>query len=63
MAQKIRCPFCFEKFDVIFYLEDGETQTTVHDCDICCHPIDLTATWDSEREKFKIAVTQSSGFD
>jgi Cysteine-rich CPXCG len=63
MKKKIQCPFCFEKFAVEFYPEDGESQDVVYDCEVCCHPIDLKLNWDHELEKFIVDVQKSSGFN
>jgi hypothetical protein len=38
----VQCPFCFETFLVPVTAHDGQTQKFVYDCEICCHPIDLT---------------------
>lgn len=62
MNARIQCLFCFEKFSVQFFLEDGETQETIYDCEVCCHPLELTANWDPDREKFSVEVKQGAGF-
>jgi Cysteine-rich CPXCG len=63
MAQKVQCPFCFEKFSVTLYPEDGETQDVTYDCEVCCHPIEIKAQWNHDLEKFVLLAEKSSGFD
>ena len=60
---KVQCPFCFEKFSVTFYIEDGEFQEVTYDCEVCCHPIEIKAHWNPDLEKFKLEAEKSSGFD
>lgn len=63
MKKKIQCPFCFERFAVELFPEDGTQQEIVYDCEICCHPIDLHASWDEDLGKFHVDIRRSSGFD
>ena len=48
MTVTVQCPFCFETFSILLYREDGETQELVYDCEVCCHPIELIATWNEQ---------------
>jgi Cysteine-rich CPXCG len=59
----VQCPFCREVFSVNLYLEDGESQEMVYDCEICCHPIELAAQWNADTESFVVETQKSSGFD
>ena len=43
---EIRCPFCNEKFQIPIYIDDGKSQSFVYDCEICCRPINLIASYD-----------------
>lgn len=36
---KIHCPFCNEKIWMEFYPEDGLSQQSIIDCEVCCKPI------------------------
>lgn len=63
MAQKVQCPFCFERFSITLYLEDGENQDVTYDCEVCCHPIEIKAQWNDSRKKFELDAEKSSGFD
>ena len=63
MVQKVQCPYCFEKFSITLYVEDGETQDITYDCEVCCHPIEIKATWNPDREKFNLYTEKSSGID
>lgn len=62
MAQKVQCPFCFEKFALSLFIEDGETQEITYDCEVCCHPIEIVAQWNPDRQKFVLSAEKSSGF-
>jgi hypothetical protein len=44
----IQCPFCFETFSLPTSSKEGETQNFVYDCEVCCHPIDITLHYDGE---------------
>jgi sarcosine oxidase delta subunit len=35
----IQCPFCGEDIWIEFYPQDGATQDTIVDCEVCCAPI------------------------
>ncbi len=62
MQQKIRCPFCLEKFSLEIYPEDGDNQDLTYDCEICCHPIDIGAHWNEDLQKFTLDIRRSTGF-
>ncbi len=62
MECKVRCPFCREKFSIEVYKEDGENQDFVWDCEVCCHPIDISAHWDQGHERFSLR-TGRDGWD
>lgn len=36
---QVQCPFCGEIIWMEFYPEDGSSQETVIDCEVCCNPI------------------------
>lgn len=36
---QVQCPFCGEIIWMEFYPEDGTSQETVIDCEVCCNPI------------------------
>jgi hypothetical protein len=58
----IRCPFCLEGQTVLIETDGGESQFFVSDCEVCCHPMDVSANWSEESQKFKVRVAPSSGF-
>ena len=62
MQKKIKCPFCLEKFEVIFDEEEKEGDVLIIDCEICCHPIDVMVSRDPETGKVRLLVDRSSGF-
>jgi hypothetical protein len=39
----ITCPFCWEQLDILLD-PSVEHQQYTEDCQVCCHPIDLTVT-------------------
>jgi hypothetical protein len=63
MTANVQCPFCFETFPLELYPEDGETQELVYDCEVCCHPIEINATWNEDGQNFELDIQRSSGFD
>lgn len=63
MTKRIQCPYCFEKFRIDFYPEEGQSQELIYDCEICCHPIEIKAYWDAENEKMVLDVQKSTGFN
>lgn len=63
MNSRIQCPFCLERFSIQIHREDGEWQDLVYDCEICCHPIDIKASWDEDLDRFQLTIERSSGFD
>ncbi len=63
MQRRVQCPFCFEKFSIEIFIEDGEFQEIIYDCEVCCHPIEIRANWDMDQERFVMDVQRSTGFD
>ncbi len=39
--QEIQCPYCWERFTLLVDPSEGESQSFVYDCEICCQPIDV----------------------
>ncbi|MCG5055308.1 MAG: CPXCG motif-containing cysteine-rich protein [Myxococcales bacterium] len=52
MNETVTCPFCGEPTEVMIDVEPESTgtQSFVQDCDVCCHPMDVTAHVDDEGE-------------
>jgi hypothetical protein len=44
----VQCPYCGENIWVQFYPEDGASQETIMDCDVCCAPISFKVKFDHE---------------
>ncbi len=42
-----QCPYCWEKISMLLE-RTIELQTYVEDCEICCNPIQITASFESE---------------
>lgn len=40
-STSITCPVCFETFEILLDLSAGNKQSFVHDCEICCNPIQV----------------------
>lgn len=49
---QVQCPFCGEVIWMEFYPEDGQTQETVVDCEVCCNPIQYTVRFTNDGEAF-----------
>ena len=43
---RITCPFCWQSIDIEDLLPTDEPVDFVTDCEVCCRPIRVTATWD-----------------
>ncbi|WII70907.1 CPXCG motif-containing cysteine-rich protein [Bdellovibrio sp. 22V] len=63
MEYKVQCPFCREKFGMEIYHEDGDDQEFVYDCEVCCRPIDVHASWDDSHQRFSLRINRGPGFD
>ena len=44
----VACPYCGEEVELAIDPGGGATQQYVEDCEVCCRPMNLTVTWDSE---------------
>lgn len=53
---EITCHFCFEKINLELFIEEGEKQDFITDCEVCCHPLHITAEWNEEDEDFEVEV-------
>jgi hypothetical protein len=53
---EITCHFCFEKINLELFIEEGEKQDFITDCEVCCHPLHIIAEWNEEEEGFDIEV-------
>jgi hypothetical protein len=59
---RIKCPFCFEKQEVLVEPDDGEVQNLIIDCEVCCHPMDIHVVWNDEKKIYQAQSDKSSGF-
>ncbi len=39
--RQIQCPYCWESFEILIDPSEGEDQSFVYDCEVCCRPIDV----------------------
>lgn len=44
-----KCPYCFEKISMILDLSVEDTQTYIEDCEVCCRPIQISYSVQSEK--------------
>lgn len=52
---EFNCPYCGEINYTDVYLSDGKAQEFIHDCEVCCKPIEVIVNFDNEGNlKFEI---------
>jgi DNA-directed RNA polymerase subunit RPC12/RpoP len=49
--REIQCPYCWERFTLLIDRSEGEEQSFVYDCEVCCRPIDVSVRIDGEEIK------------
>ncbi len=59
----IQCPFCFVRQTILVEPDGGESQATVSDCEVCCHPMDIAIRWSEQEQAFTATANKSSGFN
>lgn len=47
---QVMCPYCGEMIWQEFYPDDGRSQETIIDCEVCCSPIFYRVNFDSDGE-------------
>lgn len=52
----IKCHYCFETIPLEIFREEGDSQEFTLDCEVCCHPLHITAEWNEETETFDVEV-------
>ena len=52
----VTCPFCFESIEVTLFVEEGEKQEFITDCEVCCNPILVKARWDNSIDDFEVTL-------
>ncbi len=50
----LTCPFCFESFWIEVDPSGGPSQNWIYDCEVCCRPIEVQATWDEDAENYVV---------
>jgi len=60
---QIQCPYCSIKQWIEIDPTEGETQSLIIDCEVCCRPIEIAALWDEERQSYRGQANRSSGLD
>lgn len=46
----IQCPYCGEYIDIVVDLSMGDQQSYIEDCQVCCRPINLMISVNSQGE-------------
>jgi hypothetical protein len=49
----IQCPYCWESFSILVDPSEGEDQSFVYDCEVCCRPIDVHVRIEGENVKIR----------
>jgi hypothetical protein len=47
-AFTITCPYCWQQIDIEAPFPSATPVEFVTDCEVCCRPIRVVATWDAE---------------
>ena len=56
LFMNIICHFCFETIPLEIFVEEGEKQDFIVDCEVCCHPLHIIAEWNDDNEEFEVEV-------
>ena len=56
LIMNIKCHFCFETIPLEIFVEEGEKQDFIVDCEVCCHPLHIIAEWNDEDGEFEVEV-------
>jgi hypothetical protein len=51
-----QCPFCGEPISIPVDPGGGEQQETWVDCEVCCRPILVRASWDADAEEYSVSL-------
>ncbi|MBC7385099.1 MAG: CPXCG motif-containing cysteine-rich protein [Cryobacterium sp.] len=51
--KEIQCPYCWESFSILVDPSEGEEQSFVYDCEVCCRPIDVEVIVRGENVKIR----------
>ncbi len=54
---QLTCHYCFEPFTLTLFIEDGEEQEFITDCEVCCHPLQINAVWNEDEGRFSVDVS------
>jgi hypothetical protein len=46
--REIQCPYCWESFTLLVDPSEGDEQSFVYDCEVCCRPIDVVVRVEGE---------------
>jgi hypothetical protein len=51
--RQIQCPYCWEYFEIMVDASEGDDQSFVYDCEVCCRPIDVQVRIQGESIKIR----------
>ncbi|TYP93324.1 Cysteine-rich CPXCG [Fodinibius salinus] len=58
-SAEYHCAYCGERNRTFVDPSQGDTQTYIEDCQVCCRPNKLSVSYDKWNEKFIIQSRQS----
>ena len=63
MSDEIRffCPYCGEENITDIYISAGNTQEFIHDCEVCCRPVEIKLTFDRDGN-VNLEIRNDEGF-
>ncbi|MEO5667020.1 MAG: CPXCG motif-containing cysteine-rich protein [Bdellovibrionota bacterium] len=50
------CPYCAESISIPIDPGGGHAQEITVDCEVCCKPILVRATWNEDTEEFNVEL-------
>lgn len=63
MGEEIQfnCPYCGEINYTDIFFSEGKSQTFIHDCEVCCRPMEISVSKDSTGN-VSVDVKNDEGF-
>ena len=60
VSQKQYCPYCAERIELL--IDNSEAhQSYIEDCQVCCSPIMISVSLDTENQIESVSVRQENG--
>lgn len=57
LTAPVDCPYCGEEIELSIDPGGGAVQQYIEDCEVCCRPMQLSVSWDSEGNAHASALT------